>query len=115
MKFREKVTRCTPAKLQGAPARPDAPRCQAKRPGTVKREGEGPGDEADGEPRVGERLSGDTRLAVTEAAEVGALLIVSNDTDLLSMSPWRGTPIIEPAAFAAKVDAMRRHARRRRR
>jgi hypothetical protein len=48
-------------------------------------------------------------------AEVGALLVVSNDTDLLSMSPWRGTPIIEPAAFAAKVDAMRRHARRRRR
>jgi len=47
--------------------------------------------------------------------EVGALLIVSSDTDLLSMSPWRGTPIIEPAAFAAKVDAMRRHARRRRR
>ena len=43
-----------------------------------------------------------------------ALIMVSNDTDLLSMSPWRGTPIIEPAAFAAKVDAMRRHARRRR-
>ena len=40
--------------------------------------------------------------------------VVSNDTDLLSMSPWRGTPIIEPTAFAAKVDAMRRHARRRR-
>jgi len=33
--------------------------------------------------------------------------MVSNDTDLLSMSPWRGTPIIEPAAFAAKG---RRHA-----
>lgn len=49
------------------------------------------------------------------AAEVGAILIVSNDTDLLSMSPWRGTPILTPAAFAAKVDAMRRHARRRRR
>jgi hypothetical protein len=30
-----------------------------------------------------------------------------------ALSPWRGTPIIEPAAFAAKVDAMRRHARRR--
>lgn len=43
-----------------------------------------------------------------------ALIMVSNDTDLLSMSPWRGTPIIEPTAFAAKVDAMRRHARRRR-
>jgi predicted nucleic acid-binding protein len=49
------------------------------------------------------------------AAEVGALIIVSNDTDLLSMSPWRGTPILEPRAFAAKVDAMRRHARRPRR
>jgi predicted nucleic acid-binding protein len=46
------------------------------------------------------------------AAEVGALIVVSNDTDLLSLSPWRGTPIIEPSAFAAKVDAMRRHARR---
>jgi predicted nucleic acid-binding protein len=54
-------------------------------------------------------------LVLDLAAEVGALLVVSNDTDLLSMSPWRGTPIIEPRAFAAKVDAMRRHARRPRR
>jgi len=54
-------------------------------------------------------------LILDLAAEVGALLAVSNDTDLLSMSPWRGTPIIEPTAFATKVDAMRRHARRRRR
>jgi len=53
-------------------------------------------------------------LILDLAAEVGALIVVSNDTDLLSMSPWRGTPIIEPAAFASKVDAMRRHARRRR-
>jgi predicted nucleic acid-binding protein len=53
-------------------------------------------------------------LILDLAAEVGALIMVSNDTDLLSMSPWRGTPIIEPTAFAAKVDAMRRHARRRR-
>ena len=30
------------------------------------------------------------------AAEVGAMLMVSNDTDLLSMSPWRGTPISPP-------------------
>jgi hypothetical protein len=57
----------------------------------------------------------DDNLILDLAAEVGAPLVVSNDTDLLSMSPWRGTPIIEPAAFAAKVDAMRRHARRRRR
>ncbi|MGB6453018.1 MAG: hypothetical protein WBH47_00880 [Streptosporangiaceae bacterium] len=54
-------------------------------------------------------------LILDLAAEVGALIVVSNDTDLLSMSPWRGTPIIEPRTFAAKVDAMRRHARRPRR
>jgi predicted nucleic acid-binding protein len=51
-------------------------------------------------------------LILDLACEVGALIVVSNDTDLLSMSPWRGTPIIEPRAFAAKVDAMRRHSRR---
>jgi len=54
-------------------------------------------------------------LVLDLATEVGAMLVVSNDTDLLSMSPWRGTPIITPTAFAAKVDAMRRHVRRRRR
>jgi len=54
-------------------------------------------------------------LILDLAAEVGAMLIVSNDTDLLSMSPWRGTPVLTPAAFTAKVDAMRRHARRRHR
>lgn len=47
------------------------------------------------------------------AAEIGALLIVSEDTDLTSMSPWRGTPILRPREFAAKVDGMRRHQRRR--
>jgi predicted nucleic acid-binding protein len=54
-------------------------------------------------------------LVLDLAAEVGAILIVSHDTDLLSMSPWRGTPVLTPVAFAAKVDAMRRHGRRRRR
>jgi predicted nucleic acid-binding protein len=49
------------------------------------------------------------------AAEVGAMLIVSNDSGLLTMSPWRGTPILMPTAFTTKVDAMRRHARRRNR
>jgi predicted nucleic acid-binding protein len=47
------------------------------------------------------------------AAEVGALLIISEDTDLTSMSPWRGTPVLRPKEFVAKVDGMRRHARRR--
>jgi predicted nucleic acid-binding protein len=54
-------------------------------------------------------------LVLDLAAEVGSMLIMSNDTDLLSMSPWRGTPILTPTAFTAKADAVRRHARRRRR
>lgn len=54
-------------------------------------------------------------LILDLAAEVGAMLIVSNDSDLLTMSPWRGTPILMPTGFTAKVDAMRRHARRRNR
>ena len=29
--------------------------------------------------------------------------------DLTSMSPWRGTPILRPKEFVAKVDGMRRH------
>ncbi|WP_169744420.1 PIN domain-containing protein [Spirillospora albida] len=53
-------------------------------------------------------------LILDLAAEVGALLIVSNDADLISMSPWRGTPIVTPDVFRQKVDGMRRHARRRR-
>lgn len=53
-------------------------------------------------------------LILDLAAEVGALLIVSNDVDLISMSPWRGTPIVTPDVFRQKVDGMRRHARRRR-
>jgi predicted nucleic acid-binding protein len=52
-------------------------------------------------------------LILDLAAEVGALLVVSNDVDLISMSPWRGTPIITPDVFRQKVDGMRRHARRR--
>lgn len=48
------------------------------------------------------------------AAAAGALLIVSEDTDLTAMSPWRGRPIITPDKFAALVDASRRAARRRR-
>jgi hypothetical protein len=43
--------------------------------------------------------------------EVGALLLESED-DLTSMAPWRGTPILRPREFAAKVDGMRRHRRR---
>lgn len=51
-------------------------------------------------------------LVLDLAAEVGALLLVSDDTDLTSMSPWRGTPVLRPHEFAARVDAMRRAHRR---
>jgi predicted nucleic acid-binding protein len=53
----------------------------------------------------------DNRI-LDRAAEVGSLLIVSDDVDLTSMSPWRSTPILRPREFAAKVDGMRRHRRR---
>ena len=46
------------------------------------------------------------------AAEVGALLIVSEDADLTNMSPWRGVPVLRAREFAGRVDAMRRHRRR---
>jgi putative PIN family toxin of toxin-antitoxin system len=42
----------------------------------------------------------------------GSTLIVSEDGDLLTMSPWRGIPIIRPSEFAGRVDAMRRARRR---
>lgn len=44
--------------------------------------------------------------------EAGALLLVSDDTDLTSMSPWRGTPVLRSHEFAGRVDAMRRARRR---
>jgi predicted nucleic acid-binding protein len=51
-------------------------------------------------------------LVLDLAAEVGALLIVSEDVDLTGMSPWRGVPILRARDFAGRVDAMRRHRRR---
>jgi predicted nucleic acid-binding protein len=50
---------------------------------------------------------------ILELAElVGALVIVSDDAGLQSMSPWRGIPIMAPRAFASRVDAMRRPAQK---
>jgi predicted nucleic acid-binding protein len=51
-------------------------------------------------------------LVLDLAAEVGALLIVSEDADLTSMSPWRGVPVLRARDFVGRVDAMRRHRRR---
>lgn len=46
------------------------------------------------------------------AAATGSMLIVSDDTDLTAMSPWRGTPAITSADFVKRTDAMRRARRR---
>lgn len=51
-------------------------------------------------------------LILDLAAEVGALLIVSEDADLTSMSPWRGVPVLRAREFVGRVDAMRRQRRR---
>ncbi|MGQ0631048.1 MAG: PIN domain-containing protein [Sporichthyaceae bacterium] len=50
-------------------------------------------------------------LVLDLVVDCGALMLVSNDTDLLAMSPWRGIPIVTPTQFAARVDGMRRHRR----
>jgi predicted nucleic acid-binding protein len=51
-------------------------------------------------------------LILDLAADVGAIMIVSDDTDLTAMSPWRATPLLRPAEFASRVDATRRARRR---
>ena len=51
-------------------------------------------------------------LVLDLAAEVGALLVVSEDADLTSMSPWRGVPVLRAREFVGRVDAMRRHRHR---
>jgi predicted nucleic acid-binding protein len=90
------------------------PRCPGSRETVVSAaEHSGGGVLADVPRTVHECSDHEDNLILDLAAEVGALIMVSNDSDPLSMSPWRGTPIIEPTIFAAKVDAMRRHARRR--
>jgi len=43
----------------------------------------------------------------------GSVLLLSDDGDLFTMSPWRGIPIVTPAELAGRVDAMRRAGRRR--
>jgi predicted nucleic acid-binding protein len=42
------------------------------------------------------------------AVASGSLLIVSDDSDLISMSPWRGTPVLTAAQFVKRTDVMRR-------
>lgn len=46
------------------------------------------------------------------AAASSSVLVVSDDTDLLEMSPWRGTPVVSSREFVTRTDAMRRARRR---
>lgn len=46
------------------------------------------------------------------AAASGSILIVSDDTDLLSMTPWRAIPVVTSAEFVRRTDVMRRSQRR---
>lgn len=42
------------------------------------------------------------------ALAAGAVLVITDDDDLLQLSPWRGIPIITGPAFVSRVDAARR-------
>jgi predicted nucleic acid-binding protein len=52
----------------------------------------------------------DNRILEAAAAS-NAVLIVSDDTDLLALTPWRGTPIVTSKEFVNRTDAMRRSRR----
>jgi predicted nucleic acid-binding protein len=52
----------------------------------------------------------DNRILEAAAAS-NAVLIVSDDTDLLSLTPWRGTPSVTSQDFVNRTDAMRRSRR----
>ena len=47
------------------------------------------------------------------ALAANAALLVSDDTDLLALSPWTGIPIVTARQFTERVDAMRRAGRAR--
>lgn len=42
------------------------------------------------------------------AVSTNAVLVVSDDTDLSSLSPWRVTPVLTSRDFVNRTDAMRR-------
>jgi hypothetical protein len=50
---------------------------------------------------------------ILECAQVAnAVLVVTDDHDLLQLSPWRGIPIVTSTVFVDRVDAARRARRR---
>jgi predicted nucleic acid-binding protein len=61
---------------------------------------------------VGDCPDWEDNFVLDLVTDVGALMLISADTDLISMSPWRGVPIVTPTQFAGRVDGMRRHRNR---
>ena len=61
---------------------------------------------------VGDCPDWEDNFVLDLVTEVGALMLISADTDLIFMSPWRGVPILTPTQFAGRVDGMRRHRNR---
>jgi predicted nucleic acid-binding protein len=71
------------------------------------------GDVVEPSRRVNDCVDFEDNRILELALESDAALIVSDDEHLLTMSPWRGRPILTSREFANRVDAMRRSARRR--
>ena len=59
-------------------------------------------------PTVGDCPDWEDNFVLDLVVGTGALMLISADADLISMSPWRGVPVLTPAQFAARVDGMRR-------
>ncbi len=50
----------------------------------------------------------DSNLVLDLAVDVDALIVVSADTDLTSMSPWNGRLLLHPRLFVSRAVQARR-------
>ena len=64
--------------------------------------------------RVNDAADDEDNRLLELALACDADLIVSDDAHLTELSPWRGRPVLRPAEFTARTDAMRRAERRTR-
>ena len=62
--------------------------------------------------RVSDAADDEDNRILELALACDADLIVSDDAHLTELSPWRGRPVLRPAEFTARTDAMRRAERR---
>ena len=66
----------------------------------------------DPDARVSDAADDEDNRILELALACDADLIVSDDAHLKELSPWRGRPVLRPAEFTARTDAMRRAERR---